>query len=145
LPPALVGPSAAPPVIGVCAALEPVDLAGALADMAFVAFASAMPLWLVREGVAPDASSVGWTLAVLAGAAAPSSPALSSAAASSSRRCSWPSDPLIGALALDEYPGSTRPSPWTAHSLCERPPTPSRRLGTFRRTPLPPQGARSWD
>jgi FSR family fosmidomycin resistance protein-like MFS transporter len=45
-------------------------VAGVLADMAFVTFTSAMPLWLVREGgMAPDAPVIGWTLAAFALAA----------------------------------------------------------------------------
>jgi len=45
-------------------------VAGLLADLAFVTFLSAMPLWLVGEqGVAADAPLVGWTLAAFALAA----------------------------------------------------------------------------
>lgn len=41
--------------------------AGVLADVAFVSFTSAIPLWLVRDaGLAPDAAVVGWTLAAFA-------------------------------------------------------------------------------
>ena len=45
-------------------------VAGVLADLAFVTFLSAMPLWLVAEqGVAADAPLVGWTLSAFALAA----------------------------------------------------------------------------
>jgi FSR family fosmidomycin resistance protein-like MFS transporter len=47
-------------------------VSGVLADLAFVTFASATPLWLARDqGVASDAAVIGWTLAAFSlGAAA---------------------------------------------------------------------------
>lgn len=45
-------------------------VAGVLADLAFVTFLSAMPLWLVADqSVAPDAPMIGWTLGSFALAA----------------------------------------------------------------------------
>ena len=45
-------------------------VAGILSNIAFVTFTSAMPLWLVAQGVGRDATLIGWTLAAFSLSAA---------------------------------------------------------------------------
>jgi MFS transporter, FSR family, fosmidomycin resistance protein len=46
------------------------SLVGIFSSIAFVAFTSAFPLWLVGQGIAPDDPLIGWTLSVFSLAAA---------------------------------------------------------------------------
>jgi MFS transporter, FSR family, fosmidomycin resistance protein len=46
------------------------SLVGIFSSIAFVAFTSTFPLWLVGQGIAPDAPLIGWTLSAFSLAAA---------------------------------------------------------------------------